>query len=230
MENKKISVICTCFNLEKYLDECIESVKGQIRQADEIILIHDGCKESCKAYTGVTTVFADKNMGVAKARDMGFKISTGDYILFLDGDDVLPLNYLQEMVKVEADIVYPNCVLWAGWGNSGLANVWHEAPNKITMEKMLIRNSVLMPSLFKREWYIKTVGFDESLPLFEDWFFWLRCLSMGAIFKKSCAFLMYRQRTLSRNHQKDELKQEVHKKVNDYFKNLTLNSKKPSKV
>lgn len=227
---KKISVIITCFNLEKYLDECIDSVKQQIFQPYEIILIHDGCKETAKAYTGVTTVFADKNMGVAKARDMGFKMSNSDYILFLDGDDVLPLNYLQEMSLIDADVVYPNCIVWAGWGNSGLMNVWHEAPNKITLERLLERNEVLMPSLFKREWYEKCGGFDESLPIFEDWEFWVNCASKGAIFKKSCAFLMYRQRTLSRNHQKDELKSEIHKKVNERYKNLTLNSKKSSKV
>jgi glycosyltransferase involved in cell wall biosynthesis len=230
MSNKKISCIITCFNLEKYLDECVDSVKQQIVQPHEIILIHDGCKENCKAYTGVTTVFADKNMGVSKARDMGFKISTGDYIIFLDGDDVLPLNYLMQMAYTDADVVYPNCVVWAGWDNSGLENIWHEAPVKITMEQMLIKNEVLMPSLFKREWYIKCGGFDQSLPLFEDWEYFLNCLSKGATFKKSCAFLMYRQRTLSRNHQSDELKKEVYKKVSEKYKNITLNKKKNSKV
>ena len=227
---KKISVICTCYNLEKYLDECIDSITQQIYKPYEIILIHDGCKEAAKAYTGVTTVFADKNIGVAGARDMGFKISTGDYIVFLDGDDVLPLNYLMQMAHIDADIVYPNCVVWAGWGNSGLANIWHEAPVKITMEKLLIKNEVLMPSLFKREWYIKCGGFDKSLPLFEDWEFWVNCLSKGAVFKKSSAFLMYRQRTLSRNHQKDELKKEIYQKVAEKYKNLTLNKKKGDKV
>lgn len=224
---KKISVIITCFNLEVYLDECIDSVKQQIRPADEIILVHDGCKEKAKAYTGVTTVFADKNMGVARARDMGFKISTGDYIIFFDGDDVMPLNYLMQMAYTDADVVYPNCVVWAGWGNSGLENMWHEAPNKITMERMLIKNEVLMPSLLKREWYEKVGGFDPSLPLFEDYEFWLRILQKGAIFKKSCAFLQYRQRTLSRNHQNDELKREIYKKITERF---TLNNKKASKV
>lgn len=227
---KKISVCITCYNLEKYLDECVDSVKQQIRPADEIILVHDGCQETAKAYTGVTTIFADKNMGVVRAREMGFKISTGSHLLFLDGDDVMPLNYLLEMAKIEADVVYPNCVVWAGWNNSGLENVWHEAPNKITLNKMLIRNEVLMPSLFKREWYDKVGGFDQSLPLFEDWDYWLKCLSKGAVFKKSQAFLMYRQRTLSRNHQKEEIRKEVYEKVVKKYKNLTLNDQKGSKV
>lgn len=237
---KKISVIVTCHNLENYLDECIDSIKQQIFQPFEIILVHDGCKEKAKAYKGVTTVFLDQNVGVCRARDIGFNISTGDYILFFDGDDVMPLNYLMQMAFTEADVVYPNCVVWSGWGNSGLKNEWHEAPNKVLMKNMLVMNSVLMPSLFKRKWYKKVGGFDSSLPLFEDYEFWLKILDKGAIFKKSCAFLMYRQRTLSRNHQDGEIKKKIYAKITKkYFlkyKNLkntkktTLKGKKSSKV
>jgi glycosyltransferase involved in cell wall biosynthesis len=224
---KKISVIITCYNLEKYLDECIDSIKQQIKPADEIILVHDGCKETAKAYTGVTTVFCDKNIGVARSRDLGFKISTGSHIIFFDADDKMPLNYLKELSEVDADVVYPNCVLWSGWGNSGNKNIWHESPNKIIWKKMLIQNEVIMPSLFKREWYNKVGGFDDSLQMFEDYDFWLKMLDKGAIFKKSSAFMYYRQRTLSRNHQFGELKVEIYKKITEKF---TLNSEKPSKV
>jgi len=221
MPDKKISVICTCFNLEDYLDECIDSIKQQIFQPFEIILVHDGCKEKAKAYEGVTTIFCDKNQGVAKARDLGFKVSTGDYIIFFDGDDVMPLNYLQELNKVEADVVYPNCVIWAGWGNSGMKNVWHEVPNKIIMKNMLKMNLILMSSMFKRDWYSRVGGFDPDLIMFEDYSFWLKLLKQGAIFKKSCAFIYYRQRTKSRNHQFEERKQEIYNRITKpYFDEL----------
>lgn len=225
--NKKISVIITCFNLELYLDECVDSVKQQILQPFEIFVLHDGCKEIAKAYTGVTTVFSDKNVGVCRARDIGFKMSTGDYVIFFDGDDVMPLNYLLELSKVEADVVYPNCVVWASWGDSGMKSKWHEAPNKAVFDKLLKRNEILMPSMFKREWYDKVNGFDSSLPIFEDFDFWMRIMENGATFKKSNAFLMYRQRTLSRNHQSDELKAEIYNKIREKF---TLKGKKSSKV
>lgn len=220
---KKISVICTCFNLEEYLDECIDSIKQQIFKAHEIILIHDGCNKTAKAYSGVNTVFLDKNIGVSKARDLGFKISSGDYIVFFDGDDIMPLNYLLELQKEEADVVYPNCILWAGWGGSGLQNEWHEAPKTIKLKDMMKMNSVLMPSLIKRETYIDVGGFDETLPIFEDYDFFLRILIKNGNFKKSKAFLMYRQRTLSRNHQNDEIKREIYKKITQ---KVTLKQKK----
>lgn len=224
---KKISVIITCYNLEKYLDECIDSITQQIHKPYEIILVHDGCVEQAKAYTGVTTIFCDKNKGVAAARDIGFKISTGDYIVFFDGDDVMPLNFLMQMAYTDADVVYPNCVVWAGWDNSGLVNVWHEAPNKIKLEEMYKRNEVIMPSMFKREWYDKVGGFDSELPLFEDWAFFLEMLYQGAIFKKSRAFIYYRQRTQSRNHQKEELKKKVYEQVRNKYP--PIEKKIPSK-
>lgn len=225
-----ISVIVTCFGLEDYLDECIDSIKQQIRQADEIILVHDGCVEKAKAYEGVTTVFCDKNKGVVAARDTGYRMSTGSHIIFFDGDDIMPLNYLLQIGIPVADVVYPNCVTWAGWGNSGHKNVWHESPPVITFEGMLIRNEVLMCALFSREWYKKVGGFDTSLPLFEDYEFWLKCMVKGAKFVKSSAFIYYRQRTKSRNHQNDELKREIYKKITDKYKNATLVVQKPSKV
>lgn len=224
---KKISVIVTCHNLEKYLDEAIDSIKQQVSKPYEIILIHDGCKDVAKAYTGVSTVFLDKNIGVCRARDIGIKISNGDYVCFFDGDDIMPYNYLMEMEKVDADVIYPNCVLWAGWGNSGLENVWHEAPQTITWENFLKKNEVLMPSIFKRKYYEIVGGFDDTLPIFEDYEFWLKIFKTGAKFKKSNAFLIYRQRTSSRNHQNDELKREIYKKITEKF---TLKGKKRSKL
>lgn len=224
---KRISVIVTCHNLEKYLDECIDSIKQQITHADEIILIHDGCTETAKAYTGVTTVFCAKNQGVTHAREIGFRISTGTHIMFFDGDDVMPLNYLMEMNKIEADVVYPNCVVWAGWDNSGFENTFHEAPHKIKFEKLLKKNEILMPSLFKREWFDRVGGFNHDLPIFEDFEFWLKIMQKGAIFTKSCAFMYYRQRKNSRNHQDDTLKREIYKKIREKF---TLPEPKPAKV
>ena len=223
----KISVIVTCYNLEEYLDECMDSIKQQVYQAHEVILVHDGCKEKAKAYNGVTTIFCSKNNGVARSRDMGFKISTGDHIVFFDGDDVMPYNYLLELQKQDYDVVYPNCIIWTGWGNSGGQNVFHEAPASVKIKQLLVKNEILMPAMFKRKWYDEVEGFDPTLELFEDYDFWLRIMNKGAVFKKSSAFMYYRQRTLSRNHKKDELKREVYRKIIEKF---TLNSKKDSKV
>ena len=205
MKNQKlkISVIVTCHNLEEYIEQTIQSLFDQLRPADEIILVHDDC-EKPKAFARVKILMLDKNVGVAKARDMGVKLCSGDYILFLDADDVLPITYLSEMEKIiiaeRADVIYPNSYLWSSWNFSGLKNEFHGAPNSIKLRDMLEANAVICPSLIRKEVYDKYGPMDSSLPLFEDWDFFLKLLVNKCSFVKADTYLMYRQRTTSRNH------------------------------
>ena len=93
-----VSVIITCYNLEKYLGEAVESVKAQTVCPQEIIVVHDGC-EKPTMHDGTHTVFRQVNLGVAKTRDEGVRIASQPNLLFLDADDVIPETYLQEMVS-----------------------------------------------------------------------------------------------------------------------------------
>lgn len=88
------SVIVPVYNVEKYLDETIESVLGDDFKDIELILVNDGSKdksgEICKraAETDSRVIFVDKeNGGVASARNAGINVSTGKYLMFLDSDD-----------------------------------------------------------------------------------------------------------------------------------------------
>jgi GT2 family glycosyltransferase len=64
MSQISVSIIITCHNLHDFLPECIESVKTQTMSPSEIIVIHDGCSPA-PVYSGTTTVFRDKNIGVS---------------------------------------------------------------------------------------------------------------------------------------------------------------------
>lgn len=212
----KISVIVTCYNLEKYLDECLRSLRDQTVLPDEVILVHDGCTHPVGGI-GVTTLIREKNIGVARSRDEGFKISSGDKILFVDADDVLPENFIEKMLEIKANIVYPNCLLWSHWGESTFQNAWHEAPPRISMKKMLDRNEVVVTSMMDREVYEKVGGFNPKLQVFEDWDFFLRALSIGFTFRRANTYLKYRQRTNSRNHQDEKLKQKIYREIKSHF-------------
>lgn len=106
--NMKLSVIIPIYNTEKYLRECIDSVLLQIVEDMEIILIDDGstdnsftiCDEYAHKYNFIRVVHK-RNEGVAIARNTGIKMSQGEYILFLDSDDMLSPKILE---KVEKDI------------------------------------------------------------------------------------------------------------------------------
>lgn len=104
----KLSVIIPVYNVEKYLKECLDSVISQNSKDIEIILIDDGsfdnsfriCDEYANKYD-IIKVVHKKNEGVSIARNTGIKMAQGDYILFLDSDDMLAPKILE---KIEKDI------------------------------------------------------------------------------------------------------------------------------
>ena len=90
----KISVIVPVYNVEQYLDECIESILGQSYNNIELILVDDGATDSsgakCDAWsdkdTRIKTIHKE-NGGLSSARNTGTTLATGDYIVFIDSDD-----------------------------------------------------------------------------------------------------------------------------------------------
>lgn len=110
----KLSLIIPVYNVEKYLEECLDSVIMQIIVDMEIILIDDGSKDNsgkiCDKYAekyNFIKVVHKKNEGVSVARNTGIKMAQGNYIFFLDSDDMLAPNILkkiEEDVKSELDL------------------------------------------------------------------------------------------------------------------------------
>ena len=94
-----ISIIIPCFNAEKTLEKCLESVVQQSYANLEIIIIDDGSTdETSLIYNKFQSnderilVLKQQNSGVSKARNTGVKAATGDYICFVDSDDWAELN------------------------------------------------------------------------------------------------------------------------------------------
>ena len=96
-----LSIIIPVYNSEKYLRECVESVLPGLREEDELILVENGSSdrswEICcgfeKAHPCVRAVHLDKP-GVSRARNQGISLAKGDWILFLDSDDILDSGFL----------------------------------------------------------------------------------------------------------------------------------------
>lgn len=100
-----ISVIVTVYNLEKYLDKCVDSIVNQTYLNLEIILVDDGSEDSsgrkCDEYANRDArikVLHKRNEGAVSARKAGIEIATGDYIGFVDGDDWIENNMYELMV------------------------------------------------------------------------------------------------------------------------------------
>ena len=90
----KISIIVPIYNVENYIRQCVESVIAQTHQDLELILVDDGspdnCGRICDTYAEGDSrikVIHKENGGLSDARNVGVANATGEYILFLDGDD-----------------------------------------------------------------------------------------------------------------------------------------------
>lgn len=120
MENL-VSVIIPVYNGEKYLDKCIQSVLRQTYSNIEVIIVDDGSNDSsafiCDKWRRKDPrikVIRQDNQGVSLARMNGLNASAGDYIAFVDVDDLLKDIYIEKLyrkaVECEADIVCCDCI------------------------------------------------------------------------------------------------------------------------
>jgi glycosyltransferase involved in cell wall biosynthesis len=117
MKNTKpVSIIVPVYNVEKYLNQCIDSILGQTFADFELILIDDGSKDSsgaiCDEYAKSDSrirVIHQPNGGQTSARKAGFAASIGEYIYFIDSDDWMEPNLIEvaynKAVENDADIV-----------------------------------------------------------------------------------------------------------------------------
>lgn len=105
MSNPLVSIIIPVYNSEKYLDETIKSAIDQTWKNKEVIVVDDGSTDNSLAIAlryknDFLRVFSQKNNGASAARNFGLKESTGDYIQFLDADDLLSPNKIEAQLEV----------------------------------------------------------------------------------------------------------------------------------
>lgn len=109
MKEPLFSIIIPVYNVENYLEACLDGILNQTFKDFEIILIDDGstdnCKNLCDFYLKFTNVkvLHKKNGGLSSARNTGLKIANGTYVIFLDSDDYWDnnnaLNLLNERIQ-----------------------------------------------------------------------------------------------------------------------------------
>ncbi len=113
--NDLISIIVPVYNVEKYLDRCVESIVNQTYTNLEIILVDDGSPDNCPAICDEWSkkdnrikVIHKENGGLSDARNIGLAVAAGDYIAFVDSDDWIHSDYIKilysSLIKNNADI------------------------------------------------------------------------------------------------------------------------------
>ncbi|WP_338854346.1 glycosyltransferase family 2 protein [Clostridium perfringens] len=136
----KISVIVPVYNVENYLEECIESLIKQTLLPFEIILVNDGstdnsgliCDKYSQEYSFILTVHK-KNAGLGMARNTGLDYVSGDYVTFIDSDDFFDKDY----IKVMSDTIKKyNC------------DTCKTSFRRVDLESNFIKNDEIVPGDF----------------------------------------------------------------------------------
>lgn len=119
-----ISIIIPVYNREKYIEECIHSIQAQTYKNYEIILIDDGSTDStlsiCRSLAAsepAIRILESSHVGVSAARNIGLEAVQGDYIFFMDSDDIIHPKLLEALVtglkETDASIAGTACVsIW----------------------------------------------------------------------------------------------------------------------
>lgn len=153
-----VSIIIPVYNVEGYLEECIESVLNQIYNNIEVLIIDDGSTDNSKniaiKYSNRDQrikVFSQKNMGASVARNKGILKSKGKFIMFLDADDVLEKYGVEAlyyaMIKNNCDIAIGD---WTNIDEDNKLLLNHDLQNKqlYTSSKLYSTKEILNYSFF----------------------------------------------------------------------------------
>lgn len=107
MENDKVSIIVPVYKVEQYLEPCVNSIINQTYSNLEIILVDDGSPDTCPKLCEKLRdrdkrikVIHKKNGGLSDARNCGLKDCTGEYVLYVDSDDIIDSDLVEKLVSL----------------------------------------------------------------------------------------------------------------------------------
>ena len=119
MNSSIISIIVPCYNIEKYLSKCIEHVVNQTYPYWELILVDDGSPDDtgklCDEYAAKDNrikVIHKKNGGLVSARNAGYDIATGEWIMYVDGDDWIDTDTCEKIMQFVSQNQDVDIVFW----------------------------------------------------------------------------------------------------------------------
>lgn len=196
-QDLEVAVVVPCHNYGHYLAQCLQSVLAQTRPAREVVVVDDASDDDtrvvCKRFAdrGVRYVRIDSR-DVMQARKTGFYETTAPVVCFLDADDVLPSDYLEQGLNCfdspNIGIVYSDCEY------SGVMTGRTDYPafdpgrlhvvNYIHAGSLVLRQAVEMSDVWKSPYQTSWHG---------DWFLWRRVVGLGWQARKQPALYRYRR-------------------------------------
>ncbi|TAH20980.1 MAG: glycosyltransferase [Cytophagales bacterium] len=193
--NDLVSVIIPCYNAEKWIIRTLESVSRQSHANMEVIIVIDGATDKSElvaaSYLKTTTLFHQiyaykDNKGAAVALEIGRTLANGNFIQYLDSDDVLPPNKIMEQLQTmqdnKADVAYADYIEVHENGQTKPSRYAQKISNNPKVD--FLRKFWRPPAcfLFSKEITEKIGKWNSSLKIFYDVAYYLAASSNKAIF------------------------------------------------
>lgn len=185
-----VSVVIPTYNRGWILKEAIESVLAQTFDPYELIVVDDGSTDNTQAilsmFSGIRAV-VQENRGVSAARNRGIDVAAGDYLAFLDSDDLwLPQKLASQMAFFKSNPRAMICQTQETWIRNG-RRIHPQKKHQKTAGMFFERSldlCLVSPSavMMRKELLLDTGRFDENLPACEDYDLWLRIGARYPIF------------------------------------------------
>ena len=200
----KVSVVITTHNRPQLLPRAVESARGSSADA-EIIVVDDASTdqtaEVCRALRGIRYLRAERNQGVAGARNLGLLASKGEYLNFLDDDDIRLPGTLDEQAEIlesapDAGLVYGQALL--GDQNCTPTGSFYPevCPRGDVVWEPLERNFIPCGSVLFRKSCVLRVGLlDKSAAGIDDWDLWVRIAELYPVTALERPVMIWREST-----------------------------------
>lgn len=190
MINPLVSIIVPCYNQAQYLDEALQSVLDQTYENWECIMVNDGSSDNTEEIAQKWVVkdsrflyFYKENGGLSSARNLGIEVAKGDYIQFLDSDDVLDSKKMElslneiALNSSDENIIISNFRMFVDnidMSSNSYCDLNSElfTFKKVLFDWDLVFNIPIHCGLFESSFFLD-FRFPEELKAKEDWYMWL---------------------------------------------------------
>ncbi|MGN0166189.1 MAG: glycosyltransferase family 2 protein [Lachnospiraceae bacterium] len=191
--SKKFSLIVPVYNVEDYLDDTLSSIRNQTFDDFEVIMVDDGATDLsdriAKKYAQLDNRFTYHRIeksGIWESRNYGIKTATADYIVFVDGDDLLPNHALECYVKTIEETGADICIGQMEEFHISGSGIYQATKRlsekrKISMEdRDLLWTFMISGKCYNRQWLINHNILFPALRYSEDGVFFMHCVYEGA--------------------------------------------------
>lgn len=167
-----VSVIVPCYNVEKYLPKCVDSIVGQTYRNLEIILVDDGspdnCGNICDEYAtrdGRIKVIHKENGGLSDARNAAIDVAKGEWLTFVDSDDYVTEDYVETLLRL--------CLKYEVKMAVGCCFIFSEGTHPIIHQKkingnLLSKQEALSTMFYQKKYDVTAWGKIYQTSLFEE--------------------------------------------------------------